>query len=151
VRNLGELTRGMGGLVSGRLKTIGEYAILVGVFLWCLLAVGFLDFKRYQPPRGTTTLDQLVASLPETLKFAVVEQGGKQYVVWIGRPRGAIVSGPPVYVFDSNGSLVDWVADSGDSDNTFVSGLHVAAFRAPGIPAQEALTYCHRNRTARPG
>jgi uncharacterized protein YigA (DUF484 family) len=74
VRNLGELTRGMGGLVSGRLKTIGEYAILVGVFLWCLLAVGFLDFKRYQPPRGTTTLDQLVASLPETLKFAVVEQ-----------------------------------------------------------------------------
>jgi hypothetical protein len=102
-RGASQAARGMRGLVSGRFETFGEYAILAGVLARCLFAVGCFDFRRYQPPRGTTAVDQLVASLPKTLKFAVVEQEAKQYVVWIGRPRGAIVSGPPVYVFDSDG------------------------------------------------
>jgi hypothetical protein len=136
---------------SKRLWSGLGYAALIAVLLFDLWIIGFLDFRRYQPPRGTTTIDQLVASRSETLKFAVVEQGGKPYVVWIGRPRGATVSGPPVYVFDSKGTLVDWVGDSGDSDNWFVRDLHVAAFHTLGISAQEALTYCRRNRVARTG
>jgi hypothetical protein len=75
--------------------------------------IGFWDFKRYQPPRCTLTVDQLVASLPETLRFALVEQGRRSYV---GRPPGVIRSGPPVYVFDSTGTLVDRVGDASDSD-----------------------------------
>jgi hypothetical protein len=131
-------------------SVLGYVAFTIGL-VWFLNVAGFLDFRYYQPRRGTATIDQLVASLPETLKFAVVEQGGKTYVVWIGRPRGVIVSGPPVYVFDSTGYLVDHVGDAGDSDNMFVGGLYSAAFHAPTLSAQEALTYCRRNRTARPG
>jgi len=121
------------------------------VLVWFLNVVGFLDFRRYQPHRGTTTLDQLVASLPETLKFTLVEQGGRSYVVWIGRSRGVIVSGPPVYVFDSFGTLVDYVGDSGESDNKLVLGLYVTAIQAPGITAEEAVTLCRQRRTSPPG
>jgi hypothetical protein len=140
--------RGLAGQGSGRLRSIAGRAISAAMIVLLLAVVGFLDFRRYQPPRGTATVDQLVASLPETLKFAEVEQGGRSYVVWIGRPRGVIVSGPPVYVFDTTGTLVDRVGDAGDSDNKFVRELYIAASHAPGITAQEAVTYCRRSRMA---
>ena len=90
------------------------------ILVFCLNTLGILNFRRYRPPRGTTTVGQLVASLPQTLKFALVQQGGSPYVVWIGKWSGAIVSGAPVYVFDSTGHLVDYVGDAGESDNKFV-------------------------------
>jgi hypothetical protein len=127
---------------------IGEYASCAVVVVWLLLIVGFLDFKRYQPPKGTTTIDQLVAELPETFKLAIVKNGVRSSVVWIGRPRGMIASGPPVWVFDETGNLVDRVYDVGEVHNTFVHGLYRRAFEAPAISPQEALDYCHGSRAA---
>jgi hypothetical protein len=138
------LMRGLGSQGSRPLRSIAGCVILAAMFVWFLNMFGFLDFRRYQPPRGTSTVDQLVAGLPETLKFAVVEEGGRSYVVWIGRPRGVIVSGPPVYVFDSIGTIVDRVFDAGESDNKFILRLYVAAFHAPGITPQEAVRYCRQ-------
>jgi hypothetical protein len=148
VQMLRMLKRGLGGQGSGRLRSIAGHAVLAAIFVWLFAVVGLLDFRRYQPPRGTSTVDRLVAELPETLKFAEVEQGGRPYVVWIGRPRGVIVSGPPVYVFDSTGTLVDRVGDAGDSDNKFVRELYVAAFHAPGITPQQAVRVCRQRRAA---
>lgn len=138
----GMIARGLGGQRSGRLRSIAEYAICAAVIWYFLATAGFLNFKRYQPPRNTSTLEQLVAELPETLKFAIVEQAGRSYVVWIGRPRGVIVSGPPVYVFDRTGAVVDRLFDAGESDNKFVLELYGAAFRAPAITPQQALRFC---------
>lgn len=82
---------------------ITHWAIAAGLWAWLLFTVGFLDFRHYQPDRGTSTIYQLVEELPKTYKFAVVEQGGRSYLVWIGKSRGVTVSGPPVYVFNSTG------------------------------------------------
>jgi hypothetical protein len=125
-----------------------EWPLTIILLTFLLYVLGFFDFKRYQPPRGIATVDQLIANQPETLKFATVEQGGRHYVVWIGRPRGVVSSGPPVYVFDRTGNLVDKVGDAGDSDNKFVLALYGAALRKPGITNQEVTTYCRRNRAA---
>lgn len=144
-------TKWLGDQGSRGFWSIVGYAVTVIVLVWFLNVVGFLGFRRYQPPRGTAALEQLVASLPETLKFALVEQGGRSYIVWIGRSRGVIVSGPPVYVFDSFGTLVDFVGDSGESDNKLVLGLYAAAIQAPGIAAQEAVTLCRHRRTGPTG
>ena len=143
-------TRWLGDQGSRGLWSIVGYGLSIIVLVWFLNVVGFLDFRQYQPPRGSATMDQLVASLPETLKFALVEQGGRPYVVWIGKPRGVIVSGPPVYVFDRSGTLVDYVGDAGESDNRFVLGLYVAAIHAPGITAEEAETFCRQRREGLP-
>jgi len=133
---------------TGRWPSIAESAICAACLCVPLALMGVIDFHRYQPSRDTTTIDRLVAELPETLKFAVVEHGDRPYVVWIGRPRGAIVSGPPVYVFDATGDLVDRTFDAGDSGSPFVHELHATAYSATGITAQEALDFCHPHRAA---
>jgi hypothetical protein len=141
--------RSLGHKKSRRWPSIAECAICAASVCVPLALIGVIDFRCYQPSwETTTTIDLLVAELPETLKFAVVDRGGSSYVVWIGRSRGAIVSGPPVYVFDATGVLVDRTSDAGDSDNRFVLGLYSAAYAVPEITAQEAVDYCHQKRAA---
>jgi len=128
-------------------------ALAVTVLLW-LDILGILKLGHHYPPEGTTTIDQLVADHPNTFKFAIVAEAGRTYVVWVGRPPGVLVSGPPVYVFDETGSLVDRVGNSGDSDNQFVGKLHASACLAPEITPREALAYCLKRRampSRRPG
>jgi hypothetical protein len=138
--------RRLGRKKSGRWPSIAESAICAASLCVPLALIGVIDFHRYQPSRDATTIDRLVAELPETLKFVVVEHGDRPYVVWIGRPRGAIVSGPPVCVFDATGALVDRTFDAGDSASPFVHELHATAYSAPGITAQKALDFCHPHR-----
>ncbi|MEW4571103.1 hypothetical protein AB1L88_24805 [Tautonia sp. JC769] len=121
------------------------------VIIWTILVVvwGFLvitiigpPWKRFMPPEGMKSIDDLIAALPETYCFAAVEHEGTPYVVWVGRPRGPIVSGPPVCVFDTDGRLVDWSGDTGDSNNRFVREMHALAFRSDPISKDEALALC---------
>ncbi len=123
-----------------------EAAIIATMYAGLACMVCGLPFVRHQPDEGTTTIDQLVAHLPKTRKFAAVSKGGKVYVVWIGKVRGAMESGPPVYVFDSAGNLVDAVGDAGDSHNAFVGELYGEAFRSPAMTPSEAVAFCHRRR-----
>ena len=67
---------------------------------------------------GGETLADCLAKMPEPGRVEVFTQEGQQYLLlwgsWEAFPR--FPSGPPLYVFDRSGRLVDWVADSGDSD-----------------------------------
>lgn len=152
MRSLDRLPTLLGRMMRpGRLRSIVvEYTFVASALVFLLYAMGLLSFKRNQPPRGITSLDQLVAHLPETRKFALVERGGQSYVVWIGTTRGVIVSGPPVYVFDRAGTLVDRVGDVGDSYNPFVGESYSLAYRAPAITPEEALAYCRQRQAATP-
>lgn len=124
------------------------------VLLWVVLIVPFCVFtfltvvgppwKRFMPPEGMETIDDLIARLPETYRFAAVEHDGQAYVVWVGRPRGVIVSGPPVCVFDAEGRLVDWSADTGDSTNRFVREMHALANQSKPIDAKDAAEFCRQ-------
>jgi hypothetical protein len=141
--------RSLGHEKRRRWPTILESAICLAILCIPLALIGVIDFHHYQPSLKTATIDQLVAERLETLKFAVVERDGRSYVVWIGRPRGAIVSGPPVYVFDATGVLVDRTSDAGDSNNRFVGDLYGAAWKAKGMTSREAVDYCRTKQTSR--
>lgn len=132
--------------LSGRRNRLGEAAVIGALVVAFLFLTEFITFRRYQPPEGTDTVDRLIAHQPETQKFAVVRWRGRDYVVWIGRPRGVAASGPPVYVFDRTGVLVDRVYDVGDSDNAFVGELCATAFRSSGVTPEEAAEFCRRSR-----
>lgn len=112
--------------------------------VWGFLVITIIGppWKRFMPPEGMKSIDDLIAALPETYCFAAVEHEGTPYVVWVGRPRGPIVSGPPVCVFDTDGRLVDWSGDTGDSNNRFVREMHALAFRSDPISKDEALALC---------
>ena len=122
-----------------RLIEWGITAVMLGIL--SLLIIG-PPWKRFMPPEGMETIDDLIATLPETYCFAAVEHEGTPSVVWVGRPRGPIVSGPPVCVFDTNGYLVDWSGDTGDSNNQFAREMHGLAFRSDPISLDEAIAIC---------
>jgi hypothetical protein len=119
-----------------------EWSIVAVLGGWIFLAILGPPWKQFLPPDGMETIEDLVADQPETTCFAPVEFDGKNYIVWVGRARGPIVSGPPVCVFDERGRLVDWSVDTGDSLNVFVREMHAQAFRAEPMTAEEALSVC---------
>ena len=62
--------------------------------------------------------------------------------VWIGPARGSwnvfdVPSGPPCYVFDGSGRLVDWSHDVGDDHH--LDRYVQAARNAPSITVQQAM------------
>jgi hypothetical protein len=67
---------------------------------------------------GGETLAECLEKMPEPARAVVFSQGGREYLLlwghWRAFPR--FPSGPPLYVFDGAGRLVDWVGESGDND-----------------------------------
>lgn len=108
------------------------------VVLGCLFVVwAMLDLrvrKSFAPARPDISFHEFSAS--HTVKFArTFESEGKQYFEALGQiPKGAFFyapSGPPAYVFDSGGRLVDWTPDRGDASRylkkwgTFSAGTKI--------------------------
>jgi hypothetical protein len=77
--------------------------------------------------------------MPQPTQVAIVSVDGRSYLEVKGPlPRGlAFPSGPPVYVFDTNGALVAWTHDSGD-DGAFQS-IWESPDRRQLISASQAL------------
>ena len=49
-------------------------------------------------------------------------RGENSYILWIGRVHKdclLLPSGPPIYIFDADGNLIDFVSDSGDSPSFY--------------------------------
>lgn len=95
-------------------------ALIVTVVLVALLALWIVLLNRWANSiaPGGETLAECLAKMPEPARIEVFTQDGQEYLLLWGEtqafPRAP--SGPPMYVFDRTGKLVDWVADSGDTD-----------------------------------
>ena len=66
-------------------------------------------------PAGDTLADHLAHRSPP-YRARVFEVAGQEYVAVFGpwRVSPRFPSGPPVYVYDQQGRLVDWCGDTGD-------------------------------------
>ena len=66
---------------------------------------------------GGETLAACLVKMPAPLRAEVFAQDGQEYLLLRGRTRSfpRFPSGPPMYLFDRTGKLVDWVGDSGDA------------------------------------
>ncbi len=74
------------------------------------------SYARHVSPEGVTDLRGFLARYGEIDHAFTIERGTTQYFV-ATLPVGsglALPSGPPAYVFDSEGRLVDWSGDTGD-------------------------------------
>lgn len=73
---------------------------------------------RVRPPQEGK-LTAFAAQVPPPTHIKVVDHEGERYLVWEGGKLFwdmlAVSSGPPVYVFDESGQLLDWTDDSGDN------------------------------------
>jgi hypothetical protein len=81
---------------------------------WCLLVD---RWHQSVQPVGHTLADQL-AAMPELGWSEVFTFEDREYLAVAGvvEPYPRFPSGPPVYVFDRTGQLVDWTPDTGDDE-----------------------------------
>ena len=72
---------------------------------------------------GVSSLNSFIEWQPGPQRAVVRERDGDRYLIVFGPLTGLLPSGPPAYVFDSSGALVDWARDSGDNGE-FESDWH---------------------------
>jgi hypothetical protein len=115
-----------------------------GALAFVFLISAFVFFDRFErkfrlPASGTETLASLASSPPPTEKLAVVDIEGKRYFVWIGTFNDPFDSGPPVYVFDGSGKLVNHSDDIGECDDPRLRSATTQTNPIPGISFKDAL------------
>src|SRR5207248_2663080 len=92
-------------------------------------------------PSVNCTLAELAMKIPPPVRLAIVNQRGAQRLIWIGPiPRLTIRSGPPCYIFDEGGRLVDWCPETGEGWPS--DYLKTAAYQEHPISLDEALRWC---------
>jgi hypothetical protein len=125
---------------SSRLRECLGPALTVGAMLAIWLYLGYRESRRLLPPHGTDTLVKLAAAVRPTSKLAIVDDGGKRYFVWIGKLNVVTVSsGPPVYVFDASGKLIDHCDDDGETGNVRAQRFSRLGWEGPEISFEDAI------------
>lgn len=73
--------------------------------------------KSVNPPVAVTNLIAFLEARPEVHSVRTFMHEGKLYIQVIGKTPVSLLnlpSGPPTYIFDKTGALVDWCRDLGD-------------------------------------
>lgn len=98
-------------------RTIANAALVVlmlggALAGWIVLCVS--SYETVQP-RGQTFREHL-ASMPEPVEYRTIRADGREHLAVVGSPQPfpRFPSGPPIYIFDAAGVLVDHTVDSGD-------------------------------------
>lgn len=99
---------------SHRSETIALTILLV------LIVAYIIEVSRERmslaPPKGVATLSAFADAMPPPRRLELVRSDGRDFIAWTGDFSGPcdLPSGPSCYVFDDNGKLVDWQAETGD-------------------------------------
>lgn len=94
---------------------------------------------RSHPPTGVHNLVEFSRTMPLARRVAAVSNGGNDVIVWIGATSTTPLfgSGPPCYIFNSDGELVKWTSETGEGGE--IDGLCQRAWRADPISVDEAI------------
>jgi hypothetical protein len=131
------LQRNIGGPVgSGPGAKIGRavlLAIRVMALLAAMLAIQVLAsvsyYRTIAPQDGTSMLELSRSGHLASVKKANDQRGVFYLATGRAQPSYVLPSGPPVYVFNSSGTLIEWMRDSGRQQETTAAWL--------SMPSQE--------------
>lgn len=130
----------IGQITMKRMRSI-EFGIIVGVVIigivvW--ISAASAERSRLTPPSTATTLEKFAECMPPPQHLAIIDVDGVSKFIWIGEvAKWSLPSGPGCYVFDSDGSLVQWDLETGDGQKS-TRFLH-PAWQAKSIRVDEAL------------
>lgn len=74
--------------------------------------------QAVRPPPGATNLNAFLQTGPKVARIQRFTVGDRSYIEVVGRPPLiglSLPSGPPAYVFDESGTLLDWAGDTGEA------------------------------------
>lgn len=93
-------------------------AVIAFFLLFGLLILDHLPsiWNDISPPPDLATIDEFREWKGDGIRAeGSYEHSGKTYTVLLGESGAFLASGPAAYVFDPNGSFVDWTRDMGDA------------------------------------
>lgn len=107
---------------------------------------GFYQRHKLSLPGHVQTLAQFSANMAKPEKVVVFEKDGATYVEVVGLPPGfpavPVPSGPPTYIFDSNGRIKYWAVDVGETTE-YWEKWH-SRVKSREVSLKEALEFCER-------
>ena len=108
--------------------------LLVIVSIFCLAVFSeYLSYYAVKPSSETITLTNFLNSKVRVRDVRKFEIENKTNTVVIGIPGLlSFPSGPPVYIFDEQGVLVDWCYDSGDAPLFYKKWEHLLSAQPLG-------------------
>jgi len=73
--------------------------------------------KQSTPPEEVQTLERFAEVMPPPQFLQSFQRNENKYLLWAGpsAPWYLLHSGPPTYIFDDSGRLIDWTPDRGDT------------------------------------
>lgn len=134
-----------------RVGTCGA-CLAVVLSLYFLLSHYFLEVERERarlaPPAGVKDLAAFSTSVSPPRRLTVVQHDGGEYIVWYGELSGPLdkPSGPSCYLFDSDGTLIDWQPETGEGAR--IDRFLESSSKGREITVQEALKMVKRSATS---
>jgi hypothetical protein len=99
-------------------STVKHTLIVLGVLLVMgapLMIADIRGRKSLDPTGHATSLAEYLEWQPAATEFEEATFAGKRHFIASGpEPTSSLASGPPAYVFDETGRLVDWSTDTGE-------------------------------------
>jgi len=95
--------------------------LTAGAFFFLWIGYTFTAAQRAVPPPDVRRWEDYLAEMPQPRSFMLIQMfTGEEFLLAVGpKPKTPFAKGPPMYVFDREGRMIDWTADSGeDADFT---------------------------------
>jgi len=112
-----------------RTSALLSFLAVANLFLVIGGCIGSTVYHHYEvkPPAAVKDFESYLREMRPPSELMVLQEKGKLILVATGNCSFLaglhIPSGPPQYVFDSNGTLIDWVDDCGDGTSWFPGTL----------------------------
>ncbi len=126
-------------------KNVKEY-VLVSGFLFCAIFYWANSEWRYAqllpPPGGATNLVSFLRAQHDQLFIQQFAQDGQRYLIvkrLVPKVGFSLPSGPPAYIFNEPGTLVDWTGDFGEATRFLQKWTNLSEAKEISIEAAKAF------------
>jgi len=89
--------------------------VIFTFFVVGMVAMTILNIKRLSPSSPGMSISDFAREKPAPQAIVPFEKNDRTYFGWIAElPSWDVPSGPPIYVFDESGKMIDFTIDVGD-------------------------------------
>ena len=124
-------------------RKVIEFGIVIGCLIIPLVAwilISSAERSRLTPPPTATTLQEFADCMPAPQHLAAINDAGDTRIIWIGHTAmWSLAMGPPCYVFDSKGTLIQWDWKTGEGDWLETTRFVAPGWQAKPMSVQEAI------------
>ena len=98
------------------MKSLAQAVITLFVLAAIWFAGEFYGASKCRPKESAKTFPEFLQTMPQATRFCLLQISNTQFLeVRTRRPGWSAPSGPPAYIFNKSGELIDWTIDRGEA------------------------------------